>query len=470
MGGPQEILGGRPGASVPRVPTTISVPTSGLQGPGNMGGIAAPAPLQVGAAPEYGSLDFPSVLEDIGPPEGLTLDQAIEQLVRDNLQLRGQFFEIPQADADILTASLRANPILYADGQLLPYGAFSRARPGGPPQYDLNISYPLDITRKRQARTVVATRAKRVLEAQYQNAVRLQIGNLYTAFVAVLAARQRTRYAEASVEGLDQILQPLEARLRAGTITEAVVNRVRLQRETAQIGLLDAEELLRRAKRDLAVLLNVPFSEAESLEVRGTILDKVAPPPPTDTLVQIALDNRPDLVAYRLGLKRAEADVQLARANRLNDIYVLYQPYTFQNNTPYGLKSAHSWALGVTVPLPVYNRNQGNIRRAQLNVSQTQTEMAALERQVVTEVQHAEREYLVTRNAVDRIETVLRPAAESVLREVRRTYEAGSVDVITYITARQDFNQVVKQYLDTLIRHRQSMLDLNTALGRRILP
>ena len=61
---------------------------------------------------------------------------------------------------------LRANPILYSDVQCVPYGSFSKARPGGQTQYDLNVSYPLDVTRKRQARTLVACQAKKVLEAQ----------------------------------------------------------------------------------------------------------------------------------------------------------------------------------------------------------------------------------------------------------------------------------------------------------------
>ena len=79
---------------------------------------------------------------------------------------------------------------------------------------------------------------------------------------------------------------------------------------------------------------------------------------------------RPDVVSFRLGIQRAEADVRLAKANAFSDVYVLWQPYTFQDNTPYGLKSQYSWALGVTVPLPIYNRNQGGIERAKLNVTQ----------------------------------------------------------------------------------------------------
>src|SRR5438874_172455 len=82
------------------------------------------------------------------------------------------------AEADILTASLRANPLFYADSQLIPYGSYSTQRTGGPLQSDINITYPLDVIHKRQARTIVARGAKPVLEAQYQDVVRLQIDNL----------------------------------------------------------------------------------------------------------------------------------------------------------------------------------------------------------------------------------------------------------------------------------------------------
>ena len=64
------------------------------------------------------------------------------------------------------------------------------------------------------------------------------------------------------------------------------------------------------------------------------------PPPPIDDLRQVALAERPDIVSFRLGVSRAEADVRLAKANAYSDVYVLWQPYTFQDNTPYGLKSA----------------------------------------------------------------------------------------------------------------------------------
>ena len=180
----------------------------------------------------------------------MTLDQAIDRILRENLELRAQFIEIPLAEADILTASLRANPIFYADSQLIPYGKYTPDRPGGQTQYDVNISYPLDVSHKRRARTQVAVRAKRVLEAQFQDAARRTIDNLYTAYVDVLAARQNVRYALASVEGLQKVLLVTQRLYEKDQTNRADVNRVKVQVDSARIGLADAEESLRRSRQD----------------------------------------------------------------------------------------------------------------------------------------------------------------------------------------------------------------------------
>lgn len=421
-------------------------------------------------APIYGSLSLPTSAENEGPPDGFTLDMAIDYLIRENLDLRAKSFEIPQADADILTASLRANPIFYADAQLIPFSQYTKDRPGGQTQYDVNISYPIDASGKRRARTVVARRAKKVLEALYQDAVRLTIDNVGIAYVDVLAARETVRYAEASVRGLSRILAITEKLQVKDTATSADVERIRVDRLAAEVGLTDAEEKLYAAKRTLATILNLPEDRGESLDLLGSIRDRGEVPPPRDDLVRMALAYRPDLNSFRLGILRAEGDVKLAYANRYADVYVLAQPYTFQNNAPQGLKSPTSWAIGMTVPLPVYNRNQGNIARAKLNVTQTQVELAARQRQIETEVRLADREYGVTRAAVERLEKELLPSAKQVLDVTERLFISGEVNIVVFLTAQRDYNDRVKQYRDTLVRHRRSMLILNTTVGLRILP
>ena len=129
---------------------------------------------------------FPPGRRTTGPPDGLTLDQAIERLVRENLDLRAKFFEIPQAQADILTASLRANPIFYADAQLVPYGEYS-TRPARRPD-PVRRQHLLPARPLPQA--AGAHRRRHPGQAGPRGPVSgrrpLRIDNLYTAYVDVL--------------------------------------------------------------------------------------------------------------------------------------------------------------------------------------------------------------------------------------------------------------------------------------------
>ncbi len=357
------LFGGRAGPSVPRVPTSITMPGGTYQGPQRILSIAAPQPLPVPLPPFYGTLEVGAGPEDQGPPDGLTLDQAIEIYVHQNLTLRALALELPQARADVLTASLRANPILYADSQLVPYGSFNRQRPGGPTQYDLNMSHPIDYSHKRQARTKYAEVALKVMEHQYQDAVRRGIGDLYLAYVDVLAARRTVRYAQVNARGMDEFLKKTEALYQQDKLTRAHLEQAQAESAVAGVSVEDAEEALRQRKRILAAMLNLPPTQADRLEFRGSLEELGPPPPADDDVIRAALQCRPDVASFRLGVDAAQRAYSLARANRFSDAYLLYQPFTFQNNAPFGTQSATSWALGITVPLPVYNRNQGNIER-----------------------------------------------------------------------------------------------------------
>ncbi|MFO0889291.1 MAG: TolC family protein [Isosphaeraceae bacterium] len=467
--GRDEQLLGRVGTAGPRAPAAISTPGQG-EGLPRPRGVAAPEPLPVPRAPLYGTLALPTEGDSEGPPDGMTLDQAIELVVRNNLDLRSKSMEIPQARADILTASLRANPILYADAQLVPYGSYNDRRPGGPTQYDLNISHPVDYSHKRRARIEFASRASRATEALYQDAVRVEINNCYTAFVDVLAARQTLRYARASVAGLDRLLRATEILYKEYGGSRADVSEVRAQRSIAEVGVLDAEENLRRATRTLALIVGLPPEAAATLQVRGSIEDRGPPPPPADEMVRIALACRPDVVAFRLGLQVAGSGLRLAQANRFQDAYLLYQPFTYQDNSPFAKQSATSWSVGVTLPLPVYNRNQGNIERARLNVTQSQIQLASIERRVVTEVEQAAREYEVTGQIVDRIRTQILPASVSFRDDRFTLFRRGEANVLSYLQAQRAYNENVKAYHDTVVRHRRGMLAVNTAVGQRLLP
>lgn len=282
--------------------------------------------------------------------------------------------------------------------------------------------------------------------------------------------RQMMRYAEASVKGLQILSERTERLFKVGGVNRVNKDRVRVQLRTAELGLVDAKASYRKSKLDLGSLMNLPIKEAAGMELRGSIQVKTPPLPPVAELFAIALAERPDLASLRLGVQRAQADVRLAKANAFSDVYVLWQPYTFQDNSPYGLKSATSWALGVTVPLPIYNRNQGGIERAKINVGQSQLQLNDLERQVQIDIEEAIQEFENSRRLVDALRDEVIPEATEMLVEIYRLREAGDKSIPELIGAQLEFNDKVKQYLDTAIRYRRSMLSINTVVGKRIMP
>ena len=101
---------------------------------------------------------------------------------------------------------------------------------------------------------------------------------------------------------------------------------------------------------------------------------------------------------------------------------------------------------------------------------QTRIELSGLEQQVVAEVQQAALEFEKSRDVVGRFEQGILPRARRMRDAKYRLYTQGQGSVLTYLEGQRQFNEVVRQYLDALIRHRRSMLRLNTAVGQRILP
>mgnify|MGYP006281154885 CR=1 FL=1 len=418
-----------------------------------------------------------SLALDPGPEGGLTYDAAIERMMADNLDIRALRHEMAQADADILTAGLRTNPLVYVDTQMVPYGNWSDQRPGGPTQYDLNVTLPLDVSRKRQARTVVARMAKTALEAQFQDVVRRQIDNVAKAYVGLQATRIEVLAAEASVRQQEAILAGIDEDAREPGLSAeerralaASRRRMTMAIEQSRSTVLEATEAFEDAQETLAVLLGVPPEATSTLVPRGSLRVDAPPPPPLDELVRLATGCRPDLQAMRIGVTRARAEVDLQRANRIDDVFLFYDPITYQDMRPYGKQDATSWAVGLTFSMPIFNRNQGNIARAESNVGQTRVETASLERRVAAEVRLAEREYRYARRQLERIEDTVFTEAEARLKQAQKEFDAGDIDFSEYEDAIEDAGAVAHERREALARYRRAMLDLNTAVGMRILP
>jgi outer membrane protein, heavy metal efflux system len=406
--------------------------------------------------------------DDEGPPDGLTLDAAIERALAANIDLHALRQELPQAEADVLTAGLRNNPLLYGDTQFIPYGANNASRrPIGPIQYDIAITYPIDVSGKRHARVRVACQARQVVQAQYQDAVRRQIANVARAFLDLQSARRT--YLATSRAVLDQKRIANEARQRPGN-TGHDPERLHVELAKTLAAQEEANDALGDAREALGLLLNIPPDDAARLEPRGRIRVEPIQIPALDELIRIGLRFRPDLAAARLGIGRADAEIKLAQANTFEDVFLFYDPLSYQDNRPAHLPSGRSWDIGVTIPLPLFNRNQGNIARARSNAGQTRAELASLERRVISEVRLAEREHRSARLALERLDRDLLPNARADRRKAAAKFLAGEIDADEFLGHLDDEQETAKLHGESLVRLRRSMLDLNTVVGVRLQP
>jgi cobalt-zinc-cadmium efflux system outer membrane protein len=467
-----------PGADTPRlgeeriavasVPGLLSDPRPRMGGNDTRLRLAPLPALRGERLPLYGALELPGE-EDEGPDEGVTLDAAIERLLAANYDLAVKFQDIPKARADILTAGLRNNPFLFVSASNLPYQRYSPQRPGAA-NYDLTLIQPIDVSGKHANAIRLAEQAKEVLEALYQDAVRLEIDKLYTAFADVLEAREAARAARAGVRGLEELVRMTRDLVRQGLQAPPQLTTALMRQANAQDALRKTEAILLKARQNLAVLLALPPDQADCLRLRGSLRQLLPPLPCTDRLIQLALQTRPDWTAYRLGIDRARADVQLARAESIGNAFLFATPYTAVDYAPQNKQSANGWGAGVLLPVPLLNRNQGNIARARANVTQTEIEQKGLELQIIREVQDAASEYNSSRAAVERYEKEILPDARSLRDDKQRLYEKGQVGFDAFLEARKDYNEVVRDYLDVLVRLRRDALKVNTAVGQRILP
>jgi cobalt-zinc-cadmium efflux system outer membrane protein len=411
------------------------------------------------------------ILSDIGPADGLTLDAAIDRMLAANPDIRALRHELTQADADVLTAGLRTNPLIYMDSQFIPYGAFTDQRPGGPTQYDVNITLPVDVSRKRQARQLVARMARTSLESQFQDVTRRHIDNVYQAFVSLQAARLDRLVATASVTRQEQFLEHMRRTTKPDDEDAAdTIDHLEFALERARNSLGEAEEAHADAQEGLAVLLNLPVEQTDGLEPYGRLREPAPALPSSEELAALALRCRADLHAARIGINRANAEVKLERANRFDDVYLFYDPITIQDNRPIDAPNSRSWAVGLTFALPVFNRNQGNIARAESNATQTRIELSALERRVASEVRLAERELKRSQEALAQIEEQILPKARATLDRKTKHLIEGGLTIDDYQGHLDDASEVTQSHRDALVRYRRAMLDLNTAIGLRLLP
>jgi cobalt-zinc-cadmium efflux system outer membrane protein len=404
----------------------------------------------------------------------LTLDQAINMTLLADPQIRAGFEAINQANADVLTATLRPNPELLVGQTLLPLTRpFTEEEQGGPPQLDVFVTYPIDwwLFGKRAAEMASAARGVRVSEAEFANLIRERVVETAVAFFDVVEADGLLEVARLDVETLEQIEERLRQAVEAGGLPRVELDRIRIELLGSHVELREAEAARTAAVARLRSLMG--YTQADpAFEVAPLRLEESLPPDPPEVeeSLTIALENRPDLEALRRRVDQARADTLVEYRNAYPEVRSqLGYTRQFQQRA-IGMPDASSWGVGVEMTLPIFDRNQGNRLRAASVLAQTRFELQAGLVELRAEVETATAELRAARANTELISREQLQLATDIRDSISKAVEIGGRPVIDILDAQRTFRETYRAYTTTRANYWRALYRFQGTLGQQVRP
>jgi len=379
-----------------------------------------------------------------------------------NPTLRAGQIGIDESRAQEMTANLRPNPNLTVlMDQIDP---FNGGPPHGPFAYLLasgTVSQLWERQHKRGLRMESAQKATAITTSGQADLERNLLFNLRGAFIQALQEKAILALAKENLAYYDHVLDVNRERYKAGGIAQVDLKRLELQRVQYLSDLQTAEVNLRTAKLQLLMLLN-DQTPVEQFDVTGPF-DFGEELPALNDIRQMALDTRPDLRAAIQSIGKSKTDYRLAVANGSTDPIL---GFDVGRNPPIDQYIGFS----VSIPLRIFDRNQGEKRRTQLDIDRSDRLATATRAQVFNDVDSA---YATVNSTV----ILLKPYKDQYLEEassVRDTiafsYQHGAASLLDFLNAQADYRSVQVNYLNLVASYLNAGAQLNLAVGREVIP
>jgi len=377
-----------------------------------------------------------------------------------NPALRAGLISIDEARAQEITAYLRPNPnaTLGLD-QLQPFSPNPyRPLTGAFPLISMNYLHERE--HKRELRLDSAKQGTSIAISQQEDMVRNLLFGLRSAFVQALQAKAVFALAKDNLEYFDKELAIFRDRLRAGDIAQLDMNRFEVQRVQYESDYQTALVNLRTAKIMLLQLLN-DRTPVDQFDVSGPFDFSDRLPPVVEFHAQ-AEAARPDLKAAQQAIDKAQTDHKLAVANGSTD-------------PTFGVDAAHNppfnvyIGFSVSVPLRIFDRNQGEKLRTQLDITHAERSHQQVQAQVYGDVDSA---YATVASNIE----LLKPYRDKYLKlakDVRDTmefsYQRGQAALLDYLDAQRDYRATYVAYLNLIGSYLTAAGQLNLAVGREVI-
>jgi outer membrane protein, heavy metal efflux system len=394
-------------------------------------------------------------------PQAWTWDQVKDRLELNNPTLLAGKLNISEMEADEITAHLRPNPQLtLLSDQISP---FNVGPSHGPFAYLLpsaTVSYLHERAHKRELRTESAKKGTAIAISQQSDLERGLLFNLRSAFVQTLQAKAVLRVSQDNLEYYDHVLKISSDRYQAGDIAQIDLDRLELQRVQYESDVQTAIVNLRTAKIQMLMLLN-DRTPVEQFDLVG-VFDFNDQIEALEAYRQIALDNRPDLKAAVQAVDKAQTDYKLAVANGSTDP-------TFSFDAGRNPPIDFYFGVDVSIPLRIFDRNQGNKLHTKLDITRQEKLKNAAEAQVFSDVDSA---YATVASNL----TLLRPYKQKYLAQAVRvrdtilfSYQHGGASLLDFLNAESDYRSVELNYVNLVGSYLTAAAQLNQAVGKEVV-
>jgi cobalt-zinc-cadmium efflux system outer membrane protein len=380
-----------------------------------------------------------------------------------NPTLKADVINVQEMKDEEITAYLRPNPqfTFSTDGtQIARHQGVWRPLAGT--QYQPNVSYLHERARKRELRLQSAKESTQIAGLQHEDLERNLIFNLRSVFIQILQAKAVLRFAQDDLVYYDKIIEISRERFKVGGIGHIDLDRIELLRVQYESEIQTAIVNLRTSKIQLLQLLD-DRTPLDKFDVDGPF-DFSDNMEPLETYRLVALDNRPDLRAALESVQQSVTNHKLANANGSTDpTFGAWYTYNGSFNNSY---SNQTLGLNVSIPLRIFDRNQGEKKRTFIDIDRNRQLTEAARAQVFSDVDSAYEQ--VASNVV-----LLKPyrdrykdQATRVRDTVTYSYQRGSASLMDFLNAQSDYRVVQLAYMQLVGAYMTAASQLNLAVGR----
>jgi len=432
----------------------------------------------------------------------LTMDEAVRIALDRNREVIAARLDIEVAQLDVVAARIYPNPVAtYSLGNLVingnKQGGMVEPQFFSQPVQSIGVSEIIDVWAKRGARTRAAERGVEERRLQVEDALREIVYAVRSAFADVTREQHERQLAREIADRYSDTVRVSRGRFRAGDISEAELRRVELEGLRYTNAVIDADLELDLAREKLSRLMGLASGAQLPLQVADLADMRRAYSVPS--LISLAMEHRPDVRAAGAAHRTAEAQLDSAKREVYPDL-TLGAAYTHSAFTVSG-DNPDTLGLSLSLPLPLFDRNQAAIGRSSLDIRRADNDLERLRLLIAHDVAEAVRRAERSRALLDVFEGTVEETdtptftptptgggakamppspplppekrgmlarAENALRVAEKSYQAGASSLLELLDAQRTYLDVRGQYLRAVYDYRQAAVDVNHAVGTEV--